>query len=52
MGIVSLKKEIRDIEKNAEVYQSSKQLEKLIYKLDIVLNEVVNALKQESNKNN
>ncbi len=44
MGISSLKKEIREIEKNAEVFQSSDQLENLISKLDTILNEVVNNL--------
>ena len=48
MGIVALKKEIRDIEKNANIYKSSEKLEKLISKLDYTLGEVVNDLKQKT----
>ena len=49
MGIDSLKNEIIEIENNAEIFQSSEQMEKLIYKLDSVINEVVDSLKQLAN---
>ena len=48
MEIVSLKKGIRDMEKNAEIYQSSEQLESLISQLDEVIGEVVDSLQQLS----
>jgi len=44
MEIVSLKNDIRDMEKNAEIYQSSEQLENLISHLDDVIDEVVDDL--------
>ncbi len=44
MGIQSLKNEIRDIEKNAEAYQTSEQLESLISTVEKVIMEVVNKL--------
>jgi PAS domain S-box-containing protein len=46
MGIDILKDEIREIEKNAESLQSSEQTEKLISKLDTVINEVAASLKK------
>ena len=46
MGIVSLKKEIRGIEKNAERYQSSEKLENLISHLDQVIEAVADQLKE------
>jgi len=49
MGIDILKDEIRAIEKNAELLKSSEQMEKLISKLDSVINEVVDSLKQLAN---
>ncbi|MDN3642955.1 PAS domain S-box protein [Lutimonas halocynthiae] len=45
MEIVSLKNDIRDMEKNAEIYQSSERLENLINHLDDVIEEVVGELK-------
>jgi len=46
MGISTLKEEIREIEKNAEVYGSSEQMERLIAKLDSVIKEVIKDLKK------
>jgi len=48
MEIVTLKDDIRDIEKNAEIYQSSEKLENLISQLDEVIGEVVDSLQQLS----
>ncbi len=45
LEIVSLKNEIREIELNAETYQKSEQLERLILKVELVLNEVFSNLK-------
>ena len=48
MEIVSLKNVIRDMEKNAEIYQSSELLENLISQLDEVIGKVVDSLQQLS----
>jgi PAS domain S-box-containing protein len=45
LEIASLKNEIREIELNAETYQNSEQLERLILKVEQVLNEVFSNLK-------
>jgi CheY-like chemotaxis protein len=45
MGILLLKNEIRDIETNAETYKRSEQLEKLLSKVEQVISEVVQKLK-------
>jgi PAS domain S-box-containing protein len=44
MGIALLTNDIREIEKMADVYQTSEQLESLITKLDDVINKVVTKL--------
>lgn len=46
LGIISLKHEIRSIEKNAETLKTSKELEQLISNLETVINEVVITLKK------
>jgi len=46
LSIDVLKHEIRAIEKNAELLKASEQTEKLISKLDTVINEVTHSLKQ------
>jgi len=46
LSIDVLKNEIRAIEKNAELLKASEQTEKLISKLDTVINEVTHSLKQ------
>ena len=45
MGIVSLKKEVREIEEFAIAYGKSERLEYLLSKLDTVLNQVITNLK-------
>jgi hypothetical protein len=42
----TLKEEIREIEKNAEIYGTSEQMERLIAKLDGVIKEVIKDLKK------
>lgn len=49
MGIVSLKEDIRDIEKNAKIYKSSELLETLIRRLDKEIEKVVENLEQHQN---
>jgi HPt (histidine-containing phosphotransfer) domain-containing protein len=46
LGIASLKEPIREIEKNAQAYQTSQQLEQLITKLDKTIIQVVNKLEK------
>ena len=46
LGISTLKEEIREIEKNAETYGTSEQMERLITKLDEVIKEVIKDLKK------
>ena len=49
MGISSLKNDIREIEKHAEIYLSSKQLDTLITKLETKIALVINDLKEYLN---